>query len=120
MDSDSDVWARIAAVAGPPVWVKKLTCVKFSAQARRDVYRTRPTFEQEHWLRVIREAPDPEAAMLATVGLPHDLAGEAHELALPLPTRAWRSVRFRAARLGLPTALRASVRYRDFRRFKGL
>jgi glycosyltransferase involved in cell wall biosynthesis len=121
VEPEAELLARTSKLAGPPEWVRHVTSVKFAASKRRDVYRTRPAFEQEHWLRVIREAPDPEAALLATVGVPDELAGEAHDFEVPLPIRVWRSMRFRALRrLGLATALRASVRHRDTRRFKGL
>jgi len=121
LEPEAALLARASDLVGPPVWLRRVTSVKFAASTRRDVYRTRPSFEQEHFLRVIREAREPEITMLATVGGPNDAPGPADKPALPLPTRAWRSVRFRARRrLGLPTALPASVRHRDTRRFKGL
>jgi hypothetical protein len=63
LDPDSDLWARMAAVVGPPLWVRRITNVKMAAALRRNVYRDRPHHEQEHWLQRIREADDPEALM---------------------------------------------------------
>ena len=117
LDPDADLLARVYDIAGPPVWVRRLTCLKLAAAPRRDVYRTRPHHEQEHWLRTIREAADPEAAMLATVGAPYVLATDRPPV--PFHTRTWRSMRYRLrTRLGI--RLRATTRIRRHRRFKGL
>ena len=119
LDPESDLLARIYDIAGPPVWVPRLTCVKLAATSRRNVYRTRPTHEQEYWLARIRESDDPERAIGAHVGASYDLAGD-RVGSVPLPTRAWRSVRFRVRkRLGLSTSLRARTRIRRGQRFKG-
>jgi hypothetical protein len=54
------------------------------------------------------------------VGASYDLAGDRVE-PVGLPTRAWRSVRFRVRkRLGLSTGLRAKTRIRRAQRFKGV
>jgi hypothetical protein len=117
LDPDADLLARVNDIAGPPVWIRRLTCVKLPAASRHDVYRTRPHAEQEHWLREIRESPDPEAAMLATVGTPYALAQDPPSV--PFHIRAWRSLRYRSRRaLGL--RVRSSTRIRRTRRFKGL
>ncbi len=117
LDPEVELLGRVRELAGAPVWVPRLTCVKLSAGKRYGVYRTRPHFEQEYWLQVIRDAADPEAALLATIGGPADQAGVARRA--PLPRRAWRSIRRRTRRrLGLRT--RAKTRIRRNRRFKGL
>ena len=117
LDPDADLVARVSDIAGPPLWIRRLTCVKMAASSRQDVYRTRPHAEQEHWLRTIRESPDPEAAMFATVGTPYVLAQDAPSI--PFHIRAWRSMHYRSRRL-LGLRIRASTRIRRNRRFKGL
>jgi hypothetical protein len=126
LDPEADLLARVNDVAGPPVWIPRPTCVKLSASLRRDVYWTRPHFEQEHWLRTIRDSPDPEAAILETVGQPYVLAQ------LPPParfhTRAWRLMRSwlpkRLKRYRLRERFgrqpRSAKHIRRNRRFKGL
>ena len=46
LDPDTDLWARMAAVVGPPHWVRRTTNVKMAAALRRDVYRDRPHHER--------------------------------------------------------------------------
>jgi len=116
-DPDTDFWARLFDVAGPPVWVPHLTCVKLTTSKRRGVYRTRPSVEQAHWRSVIRQAPDPEAAIRAAADQPYVLAHRQRNVALPI--RAWRSLHFRTrAHLGL--GLKSTTRIRRNRRYKGL
>jgi glycosyltransferase involved in cell wall biosynthesis len=117
LDPDAEVWARVYDTAGPPVWVKHVTCVKFPAATRRDVYQTRPHFEQEYWTKKIRDAPDPEAALLATVGVPYELAEEPPRISFDV--RAWRSLRYRLRRL-FRRRMKATTRIRRNRRYKGL
>lgn len=45
-------------------FVKRLTCIKFPAGWRRDVYRERPSHEQAAWLERIRSEPDLETNLL--------------------------------------------------------
>lgn len=61
VDSEADLWARMAEVAGPPALVPRITNVKLPASKRRDVYHVRPCHEQAYWLQRIREAEDPES-----------------------------------------------------------
>ena len=119
-DPETDLWTRVNDIAGPPVWIPHLTCVKLPAAKRRNVYRTRPNSEQAHWLRTIREAPDPELAVRATANKPYVLAQKQRPVALP--TRAWRSMQFRLRkRLGIgPRYTQSTTRIRRNRRFKGL
>ena len=121
LDPEADLLARIDAIAGPPAWVPRLTCVKLPASTRRNVYRTRPSFEQEHWLGIIRGSSDPEATLRATAGGPYPWI----ERPPPpwAPTRAWRRLRRRLGGAGYdaPAApRRARTRYRRNRRYKGL
>ncbi|MFA5885364.1 MAG: glycosyltransferase family 2 protein [Acidimicrobiia bacterium] len=123
VDPEADLLARIDAIAGPPAWVPRLTCVKLPASTRRNVYRTRPSFEQEHWLRTIRESADPEATLRATGGSPYPWTEPASTPRAP--ARAWRRLRrrFRAAEPagdGSDAPRRALTRYRRNRRYKGL
>jgi glycosyltransferase involved in cell wall biosynthesis len=59
LESETELWKRMADTAGPPRWVKRLTSVKLSATRRMGVYRERPHHEQEYWLRRIRESDVP-------------------------------------------------------------
>jgi hypothetical protein len=120
LEPESDLWARVYDRTGDPVWTERLTCVKLPAAKRRDVYRTRPHSEQDHWLSMIREAPDPERVLNATVGAPYTLAHEPEPP--PLPTKALRSLEYRLGRLRrlLRIPVRATTRIRRNRRFKGL
>ena len=47
------------------MFVPRLSAVKFPASWRRDVYRTHPHHEQEHWLARIDAEPDLESTLLA-------------------------------------------------------
>lgn len=118
-DPETDLWARMAAAARPPLWLPTVTSVKLPAGLRRDVYRQRPCDEQAAWLARIRATPDPEAAFTATFP---DRA--------PWPERATAAVR---ATVALRTRLRrlgllrgetyvetAEQRRVARRRFKGL
>jgi len=62
LDPEADLWQRLAARSATR-WVDQLTSVKLSATARRDVYRTRPSFEQAWWSDLIRSSADPAAAV---------------------------------------------------------
>lgn len=120
-EPEGDLWARVARRHGPPLWVRRITSVKLGTSRRKDVYLTRPCFEQEHWLKRIREAGDAEQALLATCDARYTLAGPFEEPDAPtwprrLATR-WRA-RLRSLR-GRP-AETAEERWRARRRFKGL
>ncbi len=67
LDSDGDLWARIAGRFGPPKRVQHVTSIKFPAAVRRDVYRLRPCHEQKRWTERVLQADDPEqTARMAT------------------------------------------------------
>lgn len=109
---EGDLWQRFAAHHGPPVAIDRLTCVKLSATERRNVYRTRPSHEQQLWLTRIRAADDPERELLAF---------ETDRQAASLHERALRSLRYRSRKLGLRLDPRTQEqRYRRTRRKKGL
>jgi glycosyltransferase involved in cell wall biosynthesis len=125
---EMDLWARVFDVAGPPVWEPQVTSVKLPAAFRRDVYRSRPHLEQEHWLRTIREAPDPQVALLATVGAPYVSAQEYPRARLRTRVKQALTNRLRE-RLGIPFGVavrprilrpRAATSIRRAQRFKGL
>ena len=125
LSAEGDLLARLYDIAGPPRWIRRVTCIKLTASKRRNVYRTQPTHEQAYWLAEIRAADDPERAISAHIGRPHDLAGArtAHDAgrAVGLPVRAWRSAKFRVRkRLGAPRRVTAQRSLRRSRRFKGL
>jgi glycosyltransferase involved in cell wall biosynthesis len=121
LDPDADFLARVFDVAGPPVWVRHVTCVKLPAAFRRNVYRTRPSQEQQYWLNKIRSADDPETAMLATVDLPYELAPSVF-----FPVKVWRSMSFRVRKRARTAMMRngqperAEKRIRRARKYKGL
>ena len=86
--------------------------MKLPAILRRNVYRTRPTHEQQLWLTRIRAADDPERELLA-FETDHE-AGSLHE-------RALRSLRYRSRKLGRRLDPRTrEQRLRRIRRRKGL
>src|SRR5690242_18985511 len=76
LNPEADLLARIYDMAGPPRWVRRLTCIKLAAGERRNVYRTRPSHEQAYWLEEIRATDDAELAISARVGRPYELADE--------------------------------------------
>ena len=65
LDPEADLLARLYDEAGPPRWVRRVTCIKLAAGERHNVYRTRPTHEQAYWLAEIQAAEDPERAITA-------------------------------------------------------
>lgn len=69
-DPETDLWARITAQFGPPVSLDELTCIKFPAAHRPQVYEQRPCHEQQEWLRIIRETNDPESHIRRLAELP--------------------------------------------------
>ncbi len=62
---DVELWRRAAASGAKLTFVPRLTGIKFPASVRRDVYRTRPTHEQQEWTSRIAADPDLEAHLLA-------------------------------------------------------
>jgi glycosyltransferase involved in cell wall biosynthesis len=126
VDPETHLWRRMVAAAGPPHWVRRLTCVKLPAATRRDVYRHRPRHEQEAWLHRIRTHDDPEAAFTAMYG----------ESAIGMASPARRFVDWLRSTVALRTRLRkfgwlpqaarpaaaetAEERRRAARAFKGL
>jgi len=120
LDPETELWGRMAESA-PPRHVDRVTCVKLSAAARRDVYRDRPCHEQAYWLERIRAADDPEAMVRAAIGERYVLATEPRSASWSsLPERGARAVRglFRRAR-GRPPVT-AHERTQRRRRFKGV
>ncbi|HXY93716.1 MAG TPA: glycosyltransferase, partial [Acidimicrobiia bacterium] len=109
---EGDFCQRVTAGRAEPRALPYLTCVKFPAFRRRNVYRDRPHHEQEEWLRRIRAAADPETE-LARFETDFDAA--------PLATRAMRSLRYRGGRVWHRVDPRTRAqRVRHTRRHKGL
>jgi len=116
---ECDLLARVHDLAGSPCAVPRITCIKLAAGERRNVYRTRPTYEQDFWLTQVRASADPERLLSTWIGRPYELAGGRVERP-PFAMRVWRSVRYRVRkRLGLPTGLSANAQIRGWRRIKG-
>jgi glycosyltransferase involved in cell wall biosynthesis len=119
LDPEADFWLRLAD-RGATRWVDRLTSVKLSATARRDVYRTRPSFEQAWWVELIRSSDDPAAAVreVATRPYPFAEAEEASHL------HGWPRLRWGAVsrwnRLRGRPRLSAEERLRIRRHTKGL
>lgn len=61
---DVELWRRAAASGAPFTFVPRLTGIKFPASIRKDVYKLRPSNEQEEWSRRIAEDPALEAHLL--------------------------------------------------------
>jgi hypothetical protein len=116
-DPEADLLARMATIGGLPRWVPRLTCVKFSAALRKDVYKTRPSHEQARWLERIRGAEDPEADLLALVksSQPDRDRPSRHQA-----RRLVRAVRRRIRPVPVPAKVTAEERWHTNRRFKGL
>lgn len=111
-DPEHVLWNRAAAAGGRRVAIPRLTAVKFPAARRRDVYRTRPSAQQEAWtVRMLRE-PDFEAIEL----------GRQLAIERPAPSFLRRFVgllrspsRWRGRFSGKGEAIRASQRFKGVR-----
>jgi glycosyltransferase involved in cell wall biosynthesis len=62
--SEQDLWNRMHAAGMKFVFVRRLTILKFPGTERRDVYKTRPSHEQQAWARRIQTEPDLESVLL--------------------------------------------------------
>jgi glycosyltransferase involved in cell wall biosynthesis len=111
------VWTRIHESGGLPAFVPRLTCLKFAAALRKDVYRERPSHEQATWLERISSQPDLEARLLAQL-----LASEAEQRD-SLEQRPHRRLRSAVGRLLRKAGLRGpgpGETIRAQQRYKGL
>lgn len=61
---DVELWRRAQSAGCTFAFVPRLTAIKFPAAWRRDVYRERPSHEQQQWLARIDAEPDLEAELL--------------------------------------------------------
>jgi glycosyltransferase involved in cell wall biosynthesis len=128
LDPEVDLWQRISAARGRLHWVRHLTSVKLTAGGRRNLYQLRPTYEQEYWLRRIREADDPERELLAATGEDYAFATRRNrswshtaELVLAMRRRLRLGDKLRRAHLLRPKrAQSAEERRARSRRYKGL
>lgn len=67
---EADLWLKMQENGGILTFVPRLTAIKMPASLRKNVYRDRPSHEQEFWTRRILEEPDLEAKELGRlVGL---------------------------------------------------
>ncbi|MDP1867432.1 MAG: glycosyltransferase family A protein [Bradyrhizobium sp.] len=62
---ESDLFRRAEAAGFKTLFVPRLSAIKFPALHRKDVYRDRPSHEQELWLDRMRSTPDFEPTLLA-------------------------------------------------------
>jgi glycosyltransferase involved in cell wall biosynthesis len=112
VDPEVDLWRRAYDAGLAFTFVPRLTVVKFPASLRRDVYRERPSHQQEAWLRRIRTDADLEVVELA-----HTVAN----LNRPSPSiaaRLWRLVN--PSRWLANARRRKGARLKAVQRFKGL
>jgi hypothetical protein len=63
---DVELWQRAHASGAKFTFVPRLTGIKLAAGHRRDVYRTRPSHEQQHWFARIQNEPDFEFEQMAS------------------------------------------------------
>lgn len=61
---ETDFFFRAQDAGFKPVFVPRLTVVKFPASKRKDAYRTRPNHDQSNWSQRIASEPDFEIAQL--------------------------------------------------------
>jgi glycosyltransferase involved in cell wall biosynthesis len=113
LDPEADLWGRMTADGAPPKLVPRLTNVKFPAFRRRDVYQERPSDEQAQWLARIRQAQDPERALLAT-------SKREGATAIAKAVRGRLSVRTRLGLRRPAHVLSAEQRASRYRRYKGV
>lgn len=71
---EADLWRRAFESGRPFAFVPRLTAVKFPAARRRDVYKTRPNFEQAAWSERIRTESEFEALELVKMLAAAELA----------------------------------------------
>jgi glycosyltransferase involved in cell wall biosynthesis len=116
---DVELWRRLHAAGSVFTFVPRLSGIKFPASWRRDVYRTRPSHEQAHWLARVAAEPDLEARLLvncvASEEAPTGL--EYRELLRHVVKQTVGRVRRRFA---LPAILVRKARFGRDRHFKGL
>lgn len=116
MDPEADLCHRMSLVSGPPHWMSRLTSVKPPASFRSDVYRNRPQYEQEAWLRRIRRQDDPEATFTGKYRGSSDSSARW----IINRVRSMIALRMRLRRLGLFPSETAEDRRLVTRAFKGL
>jgi glycosyltransferase involved in cell wall biosynthesis len=117
VDPDVEIWARAHRAGRRFDFVPRLTCIKFPAAWRRNVYLKRPCDEQAEWLERIIGEPDLEARLLARL---LEAAAEERDRREQRPIRRLRSA---AGRLLRRAGLRGPARgeqIRETRRHKGL
>jgi glycosyltransferase involved in cell wall biosynthesis len=117
-DPETDLWQRMAAVAGAPAWIRRVTSVKLPAGERRDVYRTRPAEEQAVWLARIRALDDAETVFSRSYPDRPPLAERTMQRAREIV-----ALRTRLRRRGVlrpKDEMTAEERWRQRRQFKGL
>jgi len=100
LESEAELWQRMALAGHPPRWVARLTCVKLAAGRRAGVYRARPNHEQAYWLDRIRGTSSPERSLMAACNEDYVFATG------PADRAARRVVRDADRRLGVRTRLR--------------
>jgi len=61
---ETDFFSRAQDAGFAPVFVPRLTAIKFPAARRKDAYRNRPSHEQKKWSQRITSEPDFENAQL--------------------------------------------------------
>ena len=119
---DAELWQRAQSAGCRFTFVPRLSTIKFSAAARRDVYKLRPCHEQAEWLKRIETEPDLEPQLLVRFvtnahlasGLPY------RDLVRHFVRQTWSRISRRWRVLWLRRTLRPLRTVDDARRYKGL
>ena len=85
-----DLWNRARAAGLTFEFVKRLTAIKFGAAWRRNVYREKPSHEQEAWLARIRAEPDLETTLLVDMAMAREKPASAMVRFARILLRPWR------------------------------
>lgn len=119
---DVELWRRAQAADYKFTFTSRFTAIKFPAGWRRNVYRTRPSHEQEAWLRRIETEPDLEERQLVNfiVGAPVPLGQPYRQLLKHVARQTASRLRRRLSLRSVWLRLRGNQDIETVRRFKGL
>jgi hypothetical protein len=119
---DVELWRRAQAAGYDFTFTGRFTAIKFPAGWRRNVYRTRPSHEQEAWLRRIESEPDLEERQLVNFIVDAPVpSGQSYRELLKHMMRQTRSrIRRRLSMRSPGLGLNGNHDIGKVRRFKGL
>jgi glycosyltransferase involved in cell wall biosynthesis len=113
LDPETDLWLRMHQAGFAFQSVPRLTAVKFPAIYRKDIYKKRPSHEQQQWTDRILKEKDLEAVEMGKL-----LIAKRRKLTFRAGVRALLGRTSSEIRRRLPLGRGAMVRWR--RQFKGL